>query len=197
MKPVLLALLLIALTGTGSLAERLSLRPVDQAGTDPDLVAVRATLLAAAKARDLDALRTAACAPVIDALTATPALWSTLADTLEQPGAFADASTFTQPYHWQFPLPASVDPATAYIVNATNVRLRARPNSSGRVLAGLSYEVLSIRDFTGPRSYQRAVLGDGTEGWVFGRFLVPLLGAKADFKRDDTGWRLCAFDPGS
>lgn len=224
---ILTALLLAMLWQATSLqAERLRLDATDQAARDPSLEAFRDRLRRAVAARNTEAVIAAACPDIYlshggnggldefrQYLTVPPetlsedyrdqapamraAYWSALETTLNAPGRFDEAGDFWAPYYWLADLPDTLDPYSAYVVDATQVLLRSGASRNAPVRARLSHEVVALPHFDESASYQNVRLGDATTGYVATRFLVPAIGYRAQFTRSGGGnWTLCSFVAG-
>ncbi len=207
-------------------ADRQSFTPVDQAGSDPSLVAFREDLLAKVTARDTEAVIAAACPEIYishgtesgpeafrQSLTVPPetlaedtrhkadalreAYWVALEDTLSQPGYFDDQGEFWMPHQWQISLPAALDPFLAYFVTGERVTLRRSAARSGGILDFVSHEVVLVPEYQDGAEYQLVRLTDGTLGYMHSDFLWSMVGYRAALVKSDAGdWQLCTFVTG-
>ncbi|MEM1006825.1 MAG: SH3 domain-containing protein [Pseudomonadota bacterium] len=221
-----LSIWLMILIGAPALADRQSFPPVDQADTDPSLIAFRDDLLAKVAARDTDAVVAAACPDIHvshsaetgpeafrsnltqtsenppddsgdQADTLRDAYWAALQDTLASPGYFDDQGEFWMPHQWRITLPARLDPALAYFVTGTNVSLRQAPSQQAAVLAPISHEVVLVPDYRDTQDYQPVRLTDGTSGYMHRDFLWSMVGYRAALVKSDAGdWQICTFVSG-
>ncbi len=207
-------------------ADRQTFPPVDQAPSDPSLVAFRDDLLAKVAARDTEGVIAAACPDIYIShgtesgpeafrqnLTVPPetlaeevrdqadalreAYWAELENTLSQPGYFDDEGEFWMPHQWQITLPATLDPFVAYFVTGENVTLRQTPSRNGAALDRISHEVVLVPDYRYGAEYQVIRLTDGTFGHMHSDFLWSMVGYRAAFAKSEGGnWQLCTFVTG-
>ncbi|MBO9444905.1 SH3 domain-containing protein [Ruegeria sp. R14_0] len=193
-----------------ALADRQTFPPVDEAESDPTLVAFRNDLLADVTARNTDALIAAACPDIYlshggeggpeelrEHLTTGDAYWRDLETTLSQPGYFDDEGEFWMPHQWKITLPASLDPFVTYYVTGQNVTLRQAAEPGAPVLDQISHEIVIITNYRDDAEYQPVMLTDGTRGFMHRDFLWPMTGHRAAFVKSDAGdWQLCTFVSG-
>lgn len=128
-------------------------------------------------------------------------LWSTLATVLSLGGQFHDydkSAYFEAPYLgpcW----PAEAEPYEYGAVMGAGVRLRGGPNLNTKILKNLSYDLvkyiettpieLTISGETHP--WIKVQLGDGTEGFLYGKFYRSPLDFRAGFQKNAQGqWKM-------
>jgi hypothetical protein len=204
-------------------AERVTFPPFDEAAQEPDFAAFRDELLAAVKARDIDAIVAAAADDIQlsyggDAGTETfrswlqgggydevGNYWAKLERVLSEGGRF-EGGMFVAPWsYWLEPL-SDEDFYTTAVVAGENVRLRAGPSTADRVIRALSWEVVRQMPYDDSRpmmatdaSGREWVLVqtlEGEEGWVALEFLRFPIEYRAGFELRDGDWRMIFFIAG-
>lgn len=128
-------------------------------------------------------------------------LWDELAQILVLGGQFQEQGDyFEAPYPSTcFPADAPIEAIEAQVVTGAGVRMRAGPGLNTQVLKILSYDILQylettpieekIADEVHPWVKVKTI--DGTEGFVYGKFLRSPIDLRAGFQRADNGrWKL-------
>lgn len=196
----------LALAAVSAAAE--TLEPFDEAPQDPELVAVRDTLVEAVEARDPGALLPHVApdvklsfggeegrAALRDALRTDPSLWDELHWILTHGGGFSDGM-FLAPY--TFAGDTAADPFSAGIVTASDVNLRASPDTNALVMDRLSHAVVEVVDWEAgefglPGGWARVALPDGRHGYMARRYLRSPIDHRVLFEKADGGWRISSF----
>ncbi len=221
MQSLRLALVLVAsLLAAPAAAEPLTFPPFDEAGQDASFKAFRDGLLKAVRERDVEAVVAAAAEDIElsfggDAGRDTFQLWLTgggdtepefywlyLERALAEGGRFEGAS-FIGPWTFWYEPPDNLDLYSTAIVAGQNVRLRAEPSTSGKVIRALNYEVVVqvpydpnregvVQDASG-REWVLVDTTQGEQGWVAQEFLRFLLDYRAGFEQHDGQWQMIFF----
>jgi hypothetical protein len=195
-----------------------TLFPVDEAARAPDFFAFRAQLLVAMARRDTTALL-AVVAPEIRntfgddngvaafrkrwRLEAPDSeLWGALVEVLALGGSFENDSTFVAPYvfsRW----PGDYDAFDYLAVIASNVRVRAEPSATARVLKHVTFVL--VKRAPGGASQLTAVkraewepiaVRSGQVGYVANQFVRSPVDYRAIFVRRSGRWTMITFIAG-
>ncbi len=184
------------------------LTPVDEATTDPSLVAFRDELLAAVRRRDVDAVVALADPKVRTSFgngggaeelrrkLRDGELMKDLEQILPLGGKFvgpADQRTFWAPYVYSA-WPDRHDAFQSLAIVGENVPLRDAPNSDAQVIATLSYDIVAHQKREG--EWFQVKTADGRTGWVEHAFVVSPVGYRAGFSKIDGQWRMRALVAG-
>lgn len=193
------------------------LMPVDEAPRDPELVAYRDALLAAVRARNIEAV----------VLMADPAIRTTFgaggghADfrrMLNEPGMLAELEqvltlggsfrgegetvSFWAPYVYSA-WPDIHDPFESLAVVSENVPLLRAPDPTSPPVATLSYDIVErlsppqpLAAGATPPPYIEIATADERRGWVAATSVRSHVGYRAGFMKTDGRWRLSAFVAG-
>ena len=230
MRQVLAVLCFAALFAAGlchagpARAERVTFPPFDEAGQVPDFAAFRDELLAAVRARDIDAIVAAAADDIQLSYGGDAAgpeafrswlegggydevgnYWAKLERVLSEGGRF-EGPMFIAPWsYWLEPL-SDEDFYTTAVVAGENVRLRAGPSTADQVIRALSWEVVRQAPYQDSRPIMEAdatgrewVLVqtlEGEEGWIALEFLRFPIEYRAGFELRDGDWRMIFFIAG-
>lgn len=221
MRAVLRLLLPILLLATpAAAAEPLTYPPFDDAGQQPAFKAYRDKLIAAVAKRDVAAVVAMASPEVelsfggdngretlrqwLSAPDAEP-YWSSLERVLKEGGTFQE-QLFIAPWTFHYVAPETMDIYSVAIVAGKNVRLRAEPSTSAKVIRALTYEVVEmppydqnredrVTDSSG-REWLRVRTTIGDEGWMASEFLRFLIDYRAGFESGPQGWQMIFFVAG-
>lgn len=96
-------------------------------------------------------------------MTRDSAVFPILNNILTLGGTFFDANQYCIPYlsqHW----PDDIDPFSHHVVTGNNVRLRAEPSASGKVIGSLSWDIVETLEREAEWSHIKT--HDGLEGYV-------------------------------
>ena len=180
--------------------------PVDEAPREPSLVAYRAALLAAVRARDVERvialsdpdIRTSfgddGGSAQLRRRLARPELWEDLEHLLTMGGTFrgeAIERSFWAPYVYSA-WPDGYDAFTHVAVIAAEVPLRASQEADARAIALLSYDIVERPGGRGGN----VRTADGRDGWVDPKHLRSPIGYRAGFARRGESWRMTALVAG-
>jgi hypothetical protein len=188
------------------------LLPVDEAASDPSLVAFRDELLAAVRRRDADAvvaladpkIRTSfggggGAADFKPAL-GQPGVWEDFELLLTQGGKFVGEGperSFWAPYVYSA-WPEEKDAFQFLAITGENVPLHQSDDASSPVIATLSYDIVEREGQ--PRrdggAWQHIKTADGHTGWVEMRSVRSPIGYRAGFLKSDGKWRMNALVAG-
>ncbi|MDP9192518.1 MAG: hypothetical protein M3P06_12530 [Acidobacteriota bacterium] len=189
------------------------LRPVDEATSDPSLVAFRNELLAAVRRRDADAvvaladpkIRTSfgddGGAAAFKRNLAQPGTWEDFEMLLTQGGKFVGegpSRSFWAPYAFSA-LPDDQDAFMALVITGENVPLLESADKNARSIATLSYDVVQRTGDIGRDigDWHNVKTADGHSGWVESRFARSPVGYRAGFlKNKDGKWQINALVAG-
>lgn len=130
------------------------------------------------------------------------ALWTHLGEVLDAGGVFNDNRTrFTAPYYFDR-WPDAYDAFEYAAITGTGVRLRAAATLESKILTNLSYDVVRVLTYGAAESaiggdvhpWHQVALLDGTEGYVYGKYLKQAIGYRAGFeRRSDGAWHMTFF----
>lgn len=192
------------------------LLPVDEAPREPDLVALRRTLIEAVNKRDVSTIVESASEDIVlgfegergpaefRSLIASGHIdfWTEFGRVLAMGGRFEDGA-FVAPYvtsAWEY----GSDCNRAVV--SRRVRLRARPSLAAPVLAMLDYDVVEESYFSSvdgrrmpleiPTGWGRVRIATGIVGYVSQEFLRSPLDYRVHFERRAGRWRIIAFVAG-
>ena len=219
-----LVLLLVAcLAALPARADHVTYPPFDEGAADPDFQAFRAELLRAVRARDVEAVVAAAAETIElsfggDSGRETFRLWLTgggsdepqyywadLERVLAEGGRF-EGPIFVAPWSYWYEPPQELDIYSTALVAGKNVRLRAGPSTSDRVIRALTYEAViqvpydpareSIVEDGSGRLWVEVDTTHGERGWIAEEFLRFLLDYRAGFEVQEGQWRMIFFIAG-
>lgn len=189
------------------------LMPVDEATTDPSLVAFRNELLAAVRRRDADAVVALADPKIRTSFggdggavafkrnLAQPGAWEDFEMLLTQGGKFVGEGpnrSFWAPYAFSA-LPDDQDAFMALVITGENVPLLESAGKNARPIATLSYDIVQRTGDIGRDigDWHNVKTADGRSGWVAARFVRSPVGYRAGFlKNKDGKWQINALVAG-
>ena len=126
-------------------------------------------------------------------------VWGILKRIIDYGGVFGTSNNeFYAPY-FCFAIPEEVDPYESGVVLGQGVRLRSGPSLDFRIAGVVSYEILNVLDDNAPEQtiggethpWYKIATSDGTEGFVFGKFIGRPIDYRAGFQRSAEGiWRM-------
>jgi hypothetical protein len=190
-------------------AQRVRLRPVDQAVTRADFFTFRARLQAAIARRD-EAAVIAASDPAIrtsfgddDGIATLRAklrdpldtVWADLAAALALGGAFQSPDSFAAPYVFAA-WPERFDSFECGAVIGDRVRVRASAKPDSAVIATVSYDVVQVLPDQQDAAATPVRLPSGVRGFVASQFVRRPIDYRAIFHKTNGQWRLSAFVAG-
>ena len=199
-------LLLLVLTGSGSLCRATQLLPVDEAQLQPDFFTFRAHLLAALARRDVPALLEVVDPNIKNSFGGNDGieefqkmwaldqpesrLWETLTALLALGGTFNSEGWFTAPYvfsEW----PDDLDAFEHVAIVGSGVRVRSRADLSSEPITSMSYAIVPLSGATAITDEWVGVrLPGGAEGYVGRRYVRSSLDYRAMFAKSDGQWRM-------
>ena len=188
------------------------LYPVDDAVRDPSFFTFRSQLLQALQRRDTTYLYSV-MAPQIknsfggdDSIAgfkrlwkieqANSPVWEQLTQVLSMGGKLA-GNTFTAGYvfsHW----PDAIDAFEFVAITGQNVSVRSEPSATATRIASLSFDIVALKDWQDlseegrltADTWAQLELGDGRNGWVYGRYVYSPVGYRAMFEKRYGRWLL-------
>lgn len=187
--------------------------PVDEATSDPSLVAFRNDLLAAVRRRDADAvvaladpkIRTSfgggGGAEAFRRALAQPGVWEDFERLLTQGGKFVGEGpgrSFWAPYVYGA-WPDAHDAFASLAITGENVPLLESADKNARVIATLSYDIVQRAGDIGRDigEWHNVKTADGHTGWVEARFVRSPIGYRAGFLENKDGkWQINALVAG-
>jgi hypothetical protein len=213
-------LLLALILAPAAASQVASLRPIDQATSDPAFITFRGRLLAALATRDTAAVL-AAFAPdarlsfgddeagpdgvrqmwLGSRRESRPTLWEALTVVLGM-GSVVDPNNdafASAPYVYNA-WPDDVDPFTHAAIVGENVRVRSTAGLEGEVISTLSYAVVPVETWGTatnnddvPEGWSRVRLADGRTGFVSAAYLRSPIDYRAGFEKVNGSWRIVFF----
>jgi hypothetical protein len=189
------------------------LTPVDEATSDPSLVAFRDELLAAVRKRDADAVVALADPKIRTSFgggggaadfkrnLAQKSVWEDFELLLTQGGTFVGEGpgrSFWAPYVYSA-WPDAHDAFASLAVTGENVPLYEKADKSSPVIATLSYDIVQRAGDVGRDvgEWQNVKTADGHTGWVEARSVRSPVGYRAGFlKNKDGKWQINALVAG-
>jgi SH3-like domain-containing protein len=189
------------------------LMPIDEATSDPSLVAFRNELLEAVRRRDADAvvaladpkIRTSfggdGGAAAFKRSLAQPGTWEDFERLLTQGGKFVGEGptrSFWAPYAFSA-LPDNQDAFMALVITGENVPLLESADKNARAIATLSHDIVQRTGDIGRDigEWHNVKTADGRSGWVEARFVRSPVGYRAGFlKNKDGKWQINALVAG-
>jgi uncharacterized protein len=192
-------------------ARPLTIKPVDEAVTDPDFFLFRWRVQTALAARDTSEIMRIVDPSILNSFGGdggpdefreqwqlkTPEkslLWVTLGGVLSLGGRFQGDSAFYAPYTSGA---TSGDGFEAMAVLGSNVPIHAGPGATFKVIDTLSFgEVRKWREKPTTGDWEPVKTLEGRTGWVHQRFLRSPIGYRAGFVRRQGRWWLRALVAG-
>jgi len=203
--------------------ERGKLYPFDEAPKNPDFEAFRLKLYRAVLDKDVDFIKGIVDEDIkisygiengyadfftmwkLNEQPDSSMFWYEMQRVLELGGGFQGdkMTTFIAPY---LHLTTAVDdPYATGAIIGEGVRLRAEPSMQAEVLASLSFDKIEYLPQKNPVRatidgttdiWEKVQLADGTEGYVFGKFVRSPIDFRAGFEKTDEDWTLTFFVAG-
>ncbi len=222
MKALIVLLLAIGLAGVVPGQERY-VRPVDEAAEDASFLAFRDKLTAAAERKDaafilsiLDpkiSLSFGGDSGIADFKriwkinSKNSPFWKEFLTVIKNGGTWwrekSAAKLFYAPYTFNS-FPEDLDAFTHEVVLGSNVNLRAGPSTDSRVIAQLSYNIVTAE--TDPeteagkiretRGWSKVKTLGGISGWIKNEFLRSPIDYRAGFEKKRGAWKMVAFIAG-
>jgi hypothetical protein len=189
------------------------LTPVDEATSDPSLVAFRNELLAAVRKRDAEAVVALADPKIRTSFgggdgaadfkrsLAQKGVWEDFESLITQGGKFVGEGpgrSFWAPYVYSA-WPDAHDAFASLAVTGENVPLYESADKSSPVIATLSYDIVQRAGDVGRDAgeWQNVKTADGHTGWVEARSVRSPVGYRAGFlKNKDGKWQINALVAG-
>lgn len=184
------------------------LQPVDEATSDPSLVAFRDELLAAVRSRNADAVIALADPKIRTSFGGgggaedlrqslqKAGMWEDLEQLLTQGGKFVgegDGRSFWAPYVYSA-WPEQHDAFEFLAVIGENVPLRESADANSRAIATLSHDIVEREEKKG--DWQQVKTADGQTGWVEARSVRSPVGYRAGFMKSGGKWLMNALVAG-
>jgi hypothetical protein len=188
------------------------LLPVDEASSDPSLVAFRDELLAAVRRRDTKAVAAMADPKIRTSFGAgggadafrnaleQPGMWEDFELLLTQGGKFVGEGperSFWAPYVYSA-WPEEKDAFEFLAITGENVPLHESADAASAVIATLSHDIVGREGQ--PRrdggAWQHVKTADGHTGWVETRSVRSPIGYRAGFLKSGGKWKLNALVAG-
>lgn len=130
-------------------------------------------------------------------------IWKLLSHVLAQGGTFSKGGkAFYAPYvHSTWP--DAYDSYTYGVVAGSGVRMREGQSLNSRILKTVSYDIIKVLE-----EGKAAEIGgevypwikvehlDGTQGYIYGKFVGQPIGYRAGFEKGEKGWRMVFFVAG-
>ena len=206
------ALLLFLLSGPAAdraACAQQTLRPVDQAASQPDFFTFRARLQSAIARRDTQAVLAVVHKDIknsfggedgIDEFRQMWALsqpdsklWEALGTALALGGIFQGDGSFAAPYVFGL-WPEGADPFGQVAILGSAVRVRAEPNAAAEPVSRLTFAIVDVAEAASPNETWVAVrLAGGKVGYVDRRFVRSPVDYRAIFAQSDGRWQLTMF----
>lgn len=193
------------------------LMPVDEASRDPELVAFRDNLLAAARAGNVEAIVAAADPSIRTTFGAgggaadfrrmlrEPGMLRELEQVLTLGGSFrgeGENVSFWAPYVYSA-WPDAHDPWESLAVVSENVPLLPAPDAAALPIALLSYDIVErisppqpLAVGATPPAFIEIMTADERRGWVAAKSVRSHVAYRAGFVKTDGKWRMNAFVAG-
>ena len=189
------------------------LKPVDEATSDPSLVAFRDELLAAVRKRDADAVVALADPKIRTSFGGgggaadfgralkQPGVWEDFEQLLTQGGSFVgegSGRSFWAPYVYSA-WPDAHDVFESLAITGENVPLYESADKDARVIATLSHDIVKPAGDLGRDigQWHNVKTADGHTGWVEAKFVRSPVGYRAGFlKNKDGKWQINALVAG-
>ena len=190
-----------------------TLKPVDEATSDPSLLAFRNELLAAVRKRDADAVVALADPKIRTSFgggggaadfrrnLAQKGVWEDFELLLTQGGSFVGEGpgrSFWAPYVYSA-WPDAHDAFASLAITGENVPLYQSADKTSPVIATLSYDIVQRAGDIGRDvgEWQNVKTADGHTGWVEARSVRSPIGYRAGFlKTNDGKWQINALVAG-
>ncbi|MGD9561514.1 MAG: SH3 domain-containing protein [Pyrinomonadaceae bacterium] len=222
MRIVVMFVFLLALSGVGLGQERF-VRPVDSAAEDPSFLAFRTKLIAAAERKDA-AFILRILDPRINLsfgghegiadfksmwkiTSRNTKFWEEFLPVIKNGGTWWKGTSvdkiFYAPYTFDS-FPEDIDAFTHEAIFGSNVNLREGPSTRSRVMAQLSYNVVTVE--TDPdteagkiretRGWSKVRTLGGLSGWVRNDLVRSPIDYRAGFEKKRGVWKMVAFIAG-
>ena len=215
-------LLMIVMAGIGLSQERF-VRPVDEAAEDASFLAFRTKLVEAAENRDA-AFILSILDPKISLSfggdegiadfkriwkinSKNSEFWDEFLPVIKNGGRWRKDSPKSKIFYAPFPFdsfPEDLDSFTHEVIFGSNVNLREAPSGDSRVVAQLSYNVVTVE--TDPdteagkirekRGWSKVKTLGGLEGWVKNELVRSPIDYRAGFEKKRGVWKMVAFIAG-
>ena len=220
---IMMSFLLLAVFVCTGLGQERYVKPVDQAGEDASFLAFRTKLIEAAERKDaafilniLDPkinLSFGGHAGVADFKSMwkinskNTKFWDEFLPVIKNGGTWwkdkSIGKIFYAPYTFDS-FPQDIDSFTHEAIFGSNVNLRESPSPDARVVAQLSYNVVTVE--TDPdteagkiretRGWSKVKTLGGLEGWVKNEFVRSPIDYRAGFEKKRGFWKMVAFIAG-
>jgi len=221
-RPPAIAILLFILT-IGVLAQERFVRPVDEAKLDPSFFSFRTKLIEAAESHDAKFIL-GILDPKIELSFGGDSgiqdfkkiwgiekpgskFWEEFLPVIKNGGSFfrngqRRTNTFFAPYTFNS-FPEDLDSFEHSVIFGSNVNLRERPDSSSKVIATLSYNIVKMENDENatsagtdlPEWYLVKTLG-GLRGYVKADYVRSPIAYRAGFEKKRGVWKMIAFISG-
>lgn len=216
-------LLLLGLCFSIGFGQERYVKPVDQAGQDPSFVAFRTKLIAAVERKDAAFILSildrkinlsfggdegvADFKRIWKINSKKTEFWSEFTPVIKNGGTWrkdeGPGRTFYAPYSFDA-FPEDIDMFTHYVVFGSNVNLREEPSMESKVVAQLSYNIVTVEDdpeseagkIRNGRGWSKLKTLGGLSGWAKNEFVRSPIDYRAGFEKKRGGWKMVAFIAG-
>lgn len=219
MKKVLFLLMAVGLAAAIISAQKRYLRPVDEASQDPSFLAFRTRLIAAVDRKDAAFIYSIVDPKIRNGFGDRDTIawfkrdwklenkgskfWKTFATVIKNGGAFwsdgTNKNSFVAPYSYSN-WPDGLDAFDHFVIFGTDVNLREEPSMTGKVVAKLSYNIVTVEQETLPKSGKTEYPGwkkvktlGGLEGFVKEEFIRSSVDYRAGFEKKRGKWIMTFF----
>lgn len=129
--------------------------------------------------------------------------WNEMQAVVSNGGVFSNKYTFAAPYSFE-KFPQDLDAFEHQVIFGSNINLRSKPESSSKLIAQLSYNVVkvdyekSVKDKTDEEKYLwlRVETLGGKKGFVSAKYVRSPIDYRAIFERKNGRWKMTAFIAG-
>lgn len=213
-----LSFLFFALSANALTQERYVL-PVDEGKKDASFAAFRQKLIEAVKKQDVKFILNIIDRNIKNSFGGSGGIeefkeswkiddpksefWNEMQAVVSNGGVFSNKYTFAAPYSFE-KFPEDLDAFEHQVIFGSNINLRSKPESSSKLIAQLSYNVVkvdyekSVKDKTDEEKYLwlRVETLGGKKGFVSAKYVRSPIDYRAIFERKNGRWKMTAFIAG-
>jgi hypothetical protein len=161
------------------------LPPIDESQSDPSFAAVRAKVIAAARAGNLRAVQDLAEPEVKAELTRENL--PEIAKALKL-GAARDGGDFIAPYTFAR-FPHELDALQSAVAIGKSVRVHARPAAAAPIIETLEYDIVQVLNDSG-RQWTEVFTPSGKRGWTRSAEIRSPIALRVFFEKKQGRWRI-------